>query len=176
MMSGALRWMALLSSDKNKEEYRRDRSEDRYRDERYDEDRYHEDDRRWKPYNERGGYQMRGRERGNRHDRDDEWEPKKLTKSGAEMWVRHMTNADGTTGEHWDYNQTEQVRQQKGYNCDPAAFYAAMNMMYSDYSQVTRDTGCNTVDFYAGMAKAFLCDEDAPEDKIERYAEYIAGA
>ena len=55
MMSGALRWMALLSSDKNKEEYRRDRSEDRYRDERYDEDRYRDGDRRRKPYDERGG-------------------------------------------------------------------------------------------------------------------------
>lgn len=191
MMSGALRWMAMLSGGgKDKDGYRRERYDDdrereRYRDERYmddryddryDDDRYREDDRRRKPYNERGGYQMRGRERGNRHDRDDEWEPKKLTKSGAEMWVRHMTNADGTTGEHWDYNQTEQVRQQKGYSCDPAAFYAVMNMMYSDYSQVARDTGCNTVDFYAGMAKAFLCDADAPEDKIERYAEYIAGA
>lgn len=183
MMSGALRWMALLSGDRDKEEYRRERYEDERRDERYmddryddDRDRYSEDDRRRKPYNERGGCQMRGRERGNRHDRDDEWEPKKLTKSGAEMWVRHMTNADGTTGEHWDYNQTEQVRQQKGYRCDPAAFYAAMNMMYSDYSQVARDIGCNTVDFYAAMAKAFLEDADAPSDKIERYAECVAGA
>lgn len=194
-MNSALRWMAMLSGGgKDKDGYRRERYDDdrgdhdgreRYRDERYmddryddryDDDRYREDDRRRKPYDERGGYQMRGRERDGRHDREDEWEPKKLTKSGAEMWVRHMANADGTTGEHWDYNQTEQVRQQKGYNCDPAAFYAAMNMMYSDYSQVARDTGCNTVDFYAGMAKAFLCDADAPEDKIERYAEYIAGA
>lgn len=193
-MNSALRWMALLSGGKDKDGYRRERYDDdrgdhdgreRYRDERYmddryddryDDDRYREDDRRRKPYDERGGYQMRGRERDGRHDREDEWEPKKLTKSGAEMWVRHMANADGTTGEHWDYNQTEQVRQQKGYNCDPAAFYAAMNMMYSDYSQVARDTGCNTVDFYAGMAKAFLCDADAPADKIERYAEYIAGA
>ena len=107
MMSGALKWMAILSGDKNKEEYSRERYEDERRDERYmddryddDRDRYSEDDRRRKPYNERGGYQMRGRERGNRHDHDDEWEPKKLTKSGAEKWVRHMTNANGTTSEH----------------------------------------------------------------------------
>ena len=67
MMSGALRWMALLSSDKNKEEYRSDRSEDRYRDERYDEDRYRDGDRRRKPYDERGGYQTR-----KRHEREEE--------------------------------------------------------------------------------------------------------
>lgn len=171
MMSGALRWMALLSSDKNKEEYRRDRSEDRYRDERYDEDRYHDGDRRRKPYDERRGYQMR-----ERHAREDEWEPKRLTKADAESWVRRMKNADGSAGEHWDYGQTEQVRQQKGYKCDPVAFYATMNMMYSDYSQIARETGCNTVDFYAGMAHAFLDDADAPADKIERYMEYIAEA
>ena len=171
MMSGALRWMALLSGDKNKEEYRCDRPEDRYRDERYDEDRYRDGDRRRKPYDERGGYQTR-----ERHTREDEWEPKRLTKADAEMWVRHMQNSDGSSGAHWDYNQTEQMRQQKGYKCDPVAFYAAMNMMYSDYCQAARDIGCNTVDFYAAMAKAFLEDADAPSDKIERYAECVAGA
>lgn len=171
MMSSALRWMALLSGDKDKTEYRRERSEDRYRDERYDEDRYRDGDRRRKPYDERGGYQMR-----ERHAREDEWEPKRLTKADAESWVRRMKNADGSAGEHWDYGQTEQVRQQKGYKCDPVAFYAAMNMMYSDYSQLARENGCNTVDFYAGMAHAFLDDADAPADKIERYMEYIAEA
>ena len=126
MMSGALRWMALLSGDRDKEEHRRDRSEDRYRD----------GDRRRKPYDERGGYQMR-----ERHGREDEWEPKRLTKADAESWVRRMKNADGSTGEHWDYGQTEQVRQQKGYKCDPVAFYATMNMMYSAIarSRGTRD-------------------------------------
>lgn len=171
MMSGALRWMALLSGEKNKEEYRNGRSEDRYRDERYDEDRYRDEDRRRKTYDERGGYQTR-----ERHAREDEWEPKRLTKEDAESWVRRMKNEDGSAGEHWDYGQTEQVRQQKGYKCDPVAFYAAMNMIYSDYSQIARETGCNTVDFYAGMAHAFLKDADAPADKIERYMEYIAEA
>lgn len=171
MMSGALRWMALLSGYGGKERHdKHDRYEDRWE----DVDREEEYDRKRKPYDARKGYQRRDRE----HDRyeADEWEPKKLTKSGAEMWVRHMQNSDGSSGEHWDYNQTEQVRQQKGYKCDPVAFYATMNMMYSDYCQAARDIGCNTVDFYAAMAKAFLEDADAPEDKIERYMEYIAEA
>ena len=29
------------------------------------------------------------------------------------------------------------------------------------------------IDFYADMAKSFLCDKDAPEDKLARYYEYI---
>lgn len=170
-MSSVWRMMALLSGDGGKERHdKHDRYEDRWE----DVDREEEYDRKRKPYDARKGYQRRGRE----HDRyeADEWEPKRLTKSNAEMWVQHMRNSDGSSGEHWDYNQTEQVRQQKGYKCDPVAFYAAMNMMYSDYCQAARDIGCNTVDFYAAMAKAFLEDADAPSDKIERYAECVAGA
>ena len=169
-MSSVWRMMALLSGDGGKERHdKHDRYEDRWE----DVDREEEYDRKRKPYDARKGYQRRDSE----HDQyaADEWEPKKLTKSGAEMWVRHMQNSDGSSGAHWDYNQTEQVRQQKGYKCDPVAFYAAMNMMYSDYCQAARDIGCNTVDFYAAMAKAFLEDADAPSDKIERYAECVAG-
>lgn len=170
-MSSVWRMMALLSGDGGKERHdKHDRYEDRWE----DVDREEEYERKRKPYDARKGYQRRDRE----HDQyaADEWEPKRLTKSGAEMWVKHMQNSDGSSGAHWDYNQTEQVRQQKGYKCDPVAFYAAMNMMYSDYCQAARDIGCNTVDFYAAMAKAFLEDADAPSDKIERYAECVAGA
>lgn len=169
-MSSVWRMMALLSGDGGKERHdKHDRYEDRWE----DVDREEEYDRKRKPYDARKGYQRRDRE----HDRyeADEWEPKRLTKADAESWVRHMQNSDGSSGAHWDYNQTEQVRQQKGYKCDPVAFYAAMNMMYSDYCQAARDIGCNTVDFYAAMAKAFLDDADAPSDKIERYAECVAG-
>lgn len=170
-MSSVWRMMTLLSGDGGKEKHN---EHDRYGDRWEDVDREEECDRKRKPYDARKGYQRRDRDH-ERYDAD-EWEPKKLTKSGAEMWVRHMQNSDGSSGAHWDYNQTEQVRQQKGYKCDPVAFYAVMNMMYSDYCQAARDIGCNTVDFYAAMAKAFLEDADAPEDKIERYAECVAGA
>lgn len=166
-MSSVWRMMALLSGDGGKERHNK---HDRYEDRWGDVDREEEYDRKRKPYDERKGYQTR-----ERHAREEEWEPKRLTKADAEMWVQHMQNSDGSSGAHWDYNQTEQVRQQKGYKCDPVAFYAAMNMMYSDYCQAARDIGCNTVDFYAAMAKAFLEDADAPSDKIERYAECVAG-
>ena len=169
-MSSVWRMMALLSGDGGKERHdKHDRYEDRWE----DVDREEEYDRKRKPYDARKGYQRRDRE--NDRNEADEWEPKKLTKSGAESWVRRMQNSDGSSGAHWDYNQTEQVRQQKGYKCEPVAFYATMNMMYSDYCQAARDIGCNTVDFYAAMAKAFLEDADAPSDKIERYAECVAG-
>lgn len=58
-----------------------------------------------------------------------------------------------------------------------AAFFAAMNMMYSDYCAVARMFGVDRPDFYAQLAKAFLMDKDAggPEEKIEQYWRYVAG-
>ena len=39
-----------------------------------------------------------------------------------------------------------------------------MNMMYSDYYKPTR-----TTDTYAMLAKDFIEDTDAPQDKVKRY-------
>jgi len=91
----------------------------------------------------------------------------------AMKWASQMENKDGTHGPHWTIEQTKQVMAQKGIECDPTEFYAAMNMMYSDYSGVAKKLGVNNMDFYAWMAKAFLDDKDARPDKLARYYEYI---
>lgn len=91
----------------------------------------------------------------------------------ADEWTEKMKNADGSTGRHWNFEQTEQVRRQHGYDCDPAEFYAAINMMYSDYYKIGKEFNLNSVDFYAAMAHAFLDDEDAGEDKLAKYYECI---
>lgn len=97
----------------------------------------------------------------------------RLTIEDAEEWTHSMKNADGSTGRHWNFEQTEQVRRQHGYDCDPAEFYAAINMMYSDYYKIGKEFNLNSVDFYAAMAHAFLDDEDAGEDKLAKYYECI---
>lgn len=97
-----------------------------------------------------------------------------MDKHTAKEWAEHMKNADGTTGAHWTMEQTDQVMKQYGIQCEPAEFFAVMNMMYSDYCEVLKKFGVNKMDFYAEMAKAFICDEDAQPDKTERYYEYIA--
>lgn len=97
-----------------------------------------------------------------------------FTKEMADSWTKGMQNEDGSTGPHWTLDQTKQVQAQKGIECDPMEFYAAINMVYSDYGKVAKKLGVNTIDFYADMAKAFLHDKDAPEDKLARYYEYIA--
>ena len=92
-----------------------------------------------------------------------------FTKDEAMEWTRQMKNEDGTTGPHWSMEQTEQVRKQRNIDCDPVQFYAAMNMVYSDYCKVAEKVGASSMDFYAYMAKAFLDDKDAADDKIGRY-------
>ena len=98
---------------------------------------------------------------------------KPLDKTQVVGWVNSMENADGTYGGHWTMEQTEQVRKQKGIDCDPLMFYAAMNMMYSDYCKVAEKFSASSADFYACMAKAFLDDPDAQPHKLARYYHFI---
>ena len=53
-------------------------------------------------------------------------------------------------------------------------FYAAVNMMYSDYRKVAEKFNIGSPDFYACMAKALLDDKDAKPNKLARYYHGIA--
>lgn len=99
-----------------------------------------------------------------------------FTEADARKWTARMENTDDTTGPHWPMAQTTAVMVSKGYHYDPAVWYAAMNMVYSDYFSVAKKHGINTVEFYADMAEAFLDDKDAggPEEKISAYYHCIA--
>lgn len=96
-----------------------------------------------------------------------------MTEQEMKSWVSCMENADGSIGAHWPLDQTEQVRTQRGIDCDPMKFWVSMNMMYSDYCKVAKKNNANTLDFYADMAKAFLDDADAQPDKLARYHKYV---
>lgn len=97
-----------------------------------------------------------------------------MTVENAKKWVYSMKNADGTRGEHWTLEQTNQVKNKEGLaDISDALFYAVMNMLYSDYSQVFKEAGVNTVDFYAKTAKAWIMDEDANPEKTSLYYQYI---
>ena len=98
---------------------------------------------------------------------------KPFTQEEAKEWTSAMQNVDGTTGPHWTLEQTNQIMTQRGINCDPAEFYAAMNMVYSDYSKVAKKLNVSNIDFYAEIAKAFLDDQDAAPDKLARYYEFV---
>lgn len=78
----------------------------------------------------------------------------------AKMAVARMKNVDETTGEHWTMEQTNSIATQNNikYPCD---FYFVINMLWSDYCKVLG----SDVSTYVKMAKAYMCDPDAPEGK-----------
>ena len=94
-----------------------------------------------------------------------------FTEDDAKEWTDRMENTDDTTGQHWPIEQTTAVMQSRGLHYDPAVWYAAMNMIYSDYFKTAKKHGVNTVEFFADMTDAFLDDKDAgtPEEKISAY-------
>lgn len=92
-----------------------------------------------------------------------------MTRDKAEEWVRSMRSASGTQGQHWSMDQAKQVMHRHGLSDDPLEFYVVLNMMKSDYGKVAKKLGVDKEEFYACMADAFLNDEDAHKDKLERY-------
>lgn len=102
-------------------------------------------------------------------------EPEPLTEKKVEKWVKGMVNEDGTKGAHFGRDQAELLRNAHCQQCDKLEFYAAINMMYSDYCKVAKQMSADRPEFYAHMAKAFLEDKDAEPDKLALYMQYIAG-
>lgn len=103
-------------------------------------------------------------------------EPEKLDEKTAKKWVKHMENVDGTKGEHFTMEQTEKLMEQYGIDCSSPTFYAALNMMYSDYADVAKKFGKDTPEFYVCLADAFLDDPDIEgggDEKLAKYYEYI---
>jgi len=97
-----------------------------------------------------------------------------FSREDAEKWVRSMKNADGTKGEHWNFDQVEQVIRQRRLKVDPVDMYIALNATYSDLSKFFQKHGINTMDAYVDFAKMFwLEDEDAVDDKMAAYYMYV---
>lgn len=112
-----------------------------------------------------GSHAQHGGARTQHHPRFDE--------QMAMEWVSQMQNSDGTTGPHWTMEQLEPIMKAKKIDLDPIEFYAAVNMIYSDYGEIIKKRNLG-MDFYVDMAKAFLHDKDAgAEDKLAAYYEYV---
>ena len=105
------------------------------------------------------------------HGHHNEPETATFDRETAMQWAAHMQNADGTTGPHWTMGQTDAVANITGVSVKSCVWWAAMNMMYSDYYGVAAKYGLDRPEFYADLAKAFLMDKDAggPEEKMAGY-------
>lgn len=105
-------------------------------------------------------------------DMDEEYaDDCRLTEEDAASWNKTMKNADGTTGGHWLISDTSGLGRPD--DVPDWMWNVAMNMMYSDYSEVAAKYGVGAARFYADMARAFLQDIDAGEDKLAKYYHYI---
>lgn len=108
------------------------------------------------------------------HGRTKAMSDEPMQRQDIMMWMGKLQNEDGTTGAHWSTDQVKQVMAQRNIDSDPMEFYAAINMMYSDYCKVFKKYGVgDKIDFYVDMTKAFLHDKDAGAGKLKRYYEYI---
>lgn len=101
-------------------------------------------------------------------------EAEKFGSEEIKTWVAEMKNTDGTTGEHWSLAQTTAVGREMGLNFQDFAkecWWAAMNMVYSDYYPAAQKFGVDRTDFYAALALDFLRDPDgkSPKNKLKNY-------
>lgn len=97
-----------------------------------------------------------------------------MTRETAEKWVAAMHNEDPEKpkGGKWTPDEIRPLAQKYSIPTEGPAyweFYAMVNAMYSDYSEVAKKFGVKTPDFFAEMAKAWLNDKDARDDKTEVY-------
>lgn len=96
-------------------------------------------------------------------------------KETAHEWVENMKDSSGNVGGKYSWTQAHQYAVSKGITSDKkiAEFYAAMNAMYSDFHAAGEKFGVDTPDFYACLAKLFMDDPDAVNDKMAMYYKYI---
>ena len=87
-----------------------------------------------------------------------------LNEELAKSWVASMENKDGTKGEHWSLEQTNQYAE----NYNKYDFYAIANMMRSDYYNPKLEEAT-----YLQMAKDWLDDKDVGDCKTLKYYMYI---
>lgn len=102
----------------------------------------------------------------------------RLTKCEVIAWVQSMAMPNCKHGEHWTIEQTTAVAKQHGIcfdHIDECEWYAAMNMIYSDYYSAVKVGKPDEVDYYVTLAKDFLFDEDGktPHEKIYCYWKYV---
>lgn len=91
---------------------------------------------------------------------------RKISEEMAEAWVKEMQ----PVGIHWTMEETTNAMQSLGYNFDKIDYYVVANMMYNDYFDLVREDETLALK----LAKDWLSDEDAKQDKLYCYWKYIS--
>jgi len=92
----------------------------------------------------------------------------------AEEWVEAMKNEDDQKphGGKWDVEFVKPLAQKVGMPSDGPEFwefYAVLNSIYSDFCKVLKEYNFTNPMGYAKLAKAWIPDKDALDDKVSVY-------
>lgn len=82
--------------------------------------------------------------------------------------VANMENVDGTTGQHWTFEEVEKEAQKRNID-HPEDLYYAINMLYSDLANVL---GKDPEKYIAAAKALYWDDPDMPEGKL--FKQYVA--
>lgn len=96
----------------------------------------------------------------------------------AEEWVDGMKNEDDQhpMGGKWDPSAVKPFAEKVGFPTDGPefwTFYAVMNAIHSDFCKVLKEYNVINPMAYAKLAKAWIKDKDAVENKAQVYWECI---
>ena len=87
-----------------------------------------------------------------------------MTPERARAWVEAMKPKA-----RWTRAEVKPFAEAIGMGDRLTEMYAIMNAMASDYGDAAAKYKVDTPEFYADLAKAWLCDEDAVPDKAAAY-------
>lgn len=132
------------------------------------------------------GYEPPSNHYGKHHEHEmmhgeAEWneDDDKLDRVTAERWVKSMVAPDNQQhprGGKWTMEDTNKFADKVGLPQDEqkrVEFYAIMNARYMDDGMVLKKFGMTDPMVFACLAKAWLDDADAVEDKAAKYYKYI---
>lgn len=98
-----------------------------------------------------------------------------LDKDTVMRWVEDMEDGEGVRGGKYTWHQAQQYAMNMGITGQQRLleFFWAMNAMYADYHKVGKKFGVDKPEFYAHLAKCFIEDPDAKDNKVEEYVKHI---
>lgn len=98
-----------------------------------------------------------------------------LDKETVMEWVEEMEDGEGVKGGKYTWHQAQQYAMNKGITGQQRMleFYWAMNAMYTDFHEAGKKFGVDKPEFYACLAKLFIEDPDAVDNKVEEYVKHV---
>lgn len=98
-----------------------------------------------------------------------------MSRAEAEQWVNAMRDPEGKPLQPIPISDVQRIAPLYGAKSDEDALkmWVVTNMMRSDNLDVGKKYADDNIEFYAALARDWLRDKDAVEDKLGAYKKYI---